>query len=1044
MGILAVLDRYARYWVARSLGIARRWVNSDWRPFVVTLAAVVVGVWVVDTVRMLQPSPEPSATVVRTRLLSLATVLGIWAAGALIVWGWRARRRLVIDEFTDHSATADGKSAAKGLSALLVAELGRLRDLYRNVDEERPIVTAVGSTQTLSVSLNVEDVSEYLKSAVSAESTITLGFFSVPVGSILALFGKLVQGPRITGSLYQDGDVRVLVAQIVGGEQGWTWRVEAGPKAGQAPRISEMIAELANAMFTDLTLGGSIRPRAVAAFCDGLSAYRNTLTTKHDKRFNLRRAEWELRRALCIDDRLPLAHYNLAVVFLELDGELPGRGYWAAAARQFIQSIERDPSDWRGFNGLATICYNRARELSGDAAAQLYGRVIALCARATVLAPAPAAAAAAWDLRGRAERFAGRLDDALASRETASRLGWSALCRIESQGQPVSSRALRSVRGLAANCIRNYGIACMYMADQQSNERRRGWLAHATGLVQQAIWVTPADAELYSLLGAVYLKRDRAPDAMTVLSRAAGMAPDNLLYLGQLAHAAAAAGDATRARIACAQALDRASDADETALGEVALAFELLKEDDQSRRVASMKGILDELTDEDDLAELERRLGEYRKSDLDWEAGHCARRMGMLHLGNGEYTKAQQRLEEAVAHFEAGHEGEIRRHGLHTLVARAMRFQGGKAAVEAVKVAAQAAREDPLSVFERTELANCYRAIGDFEAAIAVLDEALLADPNKAELHSARGANHLSLARQRRHRDQRDAALAEARDSYDRALTLYEPGDPGRVAVRYFLGRLHQDLGQFSRAAAELQMAYNLNYSRLTTALYLGQAHQHDRGYDWAAAYFKEVIKDGERAIKDGAKPTAVAANESGDEFLLGSTIAWAYVLLAYGDAVREVNLDQCLHLVGKAREYLAQADDDSDTCKAACACCEGMVFLLQDRADEAVEKLQESVELDGDPEFYHQLARAYERRAETAVDEWTRIEDLRRALRACDRSTAVDFYQEFEAQITLLRAAVTKTLQTAEASVKSPRPAAKGATDGKGKKPGRHSVGTA
>jgi hypothetical protein len=94
-----------------------------------------------------------------------------------------------------------------------VVRLAQLQELYRVVDEQRALFTEAKSNQAIDATIKVEDVSNFLTSAISAQSKFSLGPVEIPVGTLMSLFGRLVQRPRILGSLHKDNDVLLARAK---------------------------------------------------------------------------------------------------------------------------------------------------------------------------------------------------------------------------------------------------------------------------------------------------------------------------------------------------------------------------------------------------------------------------------------------------------------------------------------------------------------------------------------------------------------------------------------------------------------------------------------------------------------------------------------------------------------------------------------------------------------------------------------------------------------------------------------------------------------
>ncbi len=260
------------------------------------------------------------------------------------------------------------KSDSRGLATLLVVRLAQQQELYRVVDEQRALSTEAKSNQAIDATIKVEDVSNFLTSAISAQSKFTLGPVEIPVGTLMSIIGRLVQGPRILGSLHKDKDVLILTAQRVGSQTAYSWRVERKLLSSTADqdtyKLDDMVNELASRMFTDLALSASVRWRATAAFSEGLRFYRDCLRTPEGRKLKLRQAEKKFIETLGEDREFASANYNLGVLYMELDQV-------QAAEEAFQRAISQNPGSWRGYYALA-VCRSKLHQ---------YESVKSLCER---------------------------------------------------------------------------------------------------------------------------------------------------------------------------------------------------------------------------------------------------------------------------------------------------------------------------------------------------------------------------------------------------------------------------------------------------------------------------------------------------------------------------------------------------------------------------------------------------------------------------------------------------------------------------------------
>ena len=466
---LGVFRRYLMLWLACRQGNIRRSLRSEWIPPVFWLIASAVGVWLVERLQQFSPAKAGAVfhgwtgqTVVAIFAAIASEIFaflrGIWSQWLLVaivyviitllIWASQARKRVIIEEFIDYTnsdAEDDkAKSAVDGLATLLVVRLGRLRDLYRAVDEQRAIPTSVWVNQSIDATIDVGNITEFLKDAVSAQSEVSLGQLKIPVGTLLSFLGHVVQGPRVIGSLHKDKGLLILTAQRVDSKQSLSWQVE-GPIPAEQPgqlengSLKSMVEELACRMFTDLSLDGSVRWRATAEFSEGLRAYRECLRSPKDRKVNLELAEKKFIETLAEDQKFDLAYYNLGVVYTEL-------GQTKAAESAFMDAICQNHASWNAYYALAMIRLQCAKEAQEHARSKIgqvraehegaifkmqYESVVDLCNRVIDLRPGMANLAKAYQLKAQAQdQLFGDQKAALKSRRKAIAYSWRALCRV--------------------------------------------------------------------------------------------------------------------------------------------------------------------------------------------------------------------------------------------------------------------------------------------------------------------------------------------------------------------------------------------------------------------------------------------------------------------------------------------------------------------------------------------------------------------------------------------------------------------------------------
>ncbi|MBV9708099.1 MAG: hypothetical protein JO125_11905, partial [Chloroflexi bacterium] len=229
--------------LARLLGWIGRLVRVGWVLPLAGLVALFLGVWYLFSPMMEALFHLPVAWFNPWAILAVYTL--IW----LLVWTWRARQQLVVEEFKNY-ASDHLNASVKGLAILLVVKLSQIHDLYRVVDEQRAFPTSALQSEAIDAAIDVEDTGTILKDAVSSQSTLSLGPLSIPVGTLMSLIARLVQGPRIIGSLHKDKNRLTLTAQCTKEGSSYKWRVDRLISSEQASpsspgSLDEMVEELA-------------------------------------------------------------------------------------------------------------------------------------------------------------------------------------------------------------------------------------------------------------------------------------------------------------------------------------------------------------------------------------------------------------------------------------------------------------------------------------------------------------------------------------------------------------------------------------------------------------------------------------------------------------------------------------------------------------------------------------------------------------------------------------------------------------------------------
>jgi tetratricopeptide (TPR) repeat protein len=518
--LLSMRIRSARRLCARLLGKAQRRVSTGWVPVLLWMAAVFLALTLLPVLVQLcidgladlgfwdflgvESTPHVGDW------FSLPALLAVFAAGLLLRALVRARSRVVVQQFVDY--TQGDATAVQGMATLLVADLSRLRQLYRVVNEDLSVPLAVGVERRGGfgrgkdagsfLTVQAEEVTDVLSGAVASEAKAEVGPIYIPIGAVLAALGRLMRGPRVVGSVHRTeaGGGPTLTAQIVGSGPVLTWRVDHAANGEQAKTrayVPAMVAEMAMRMFTDLTLEGSVRWKAAQAFTRYLELYQDSLRNPCRRARFLKQAESKLIAAVAEDDSFDLGFYNLGVIYSQLAqeeltaAEATDVVRWradvfpeeireartAAATMAFRRALERNRGRWHAHYALAVHCFSSMKPLGlGDkpdgAQVRSLREVAALCERALELEPKTARVE---DLLGMALVRLGNFETGMKAHRRAVRRWWRDLCRMERQEAACpgpTPASLDRVRANAAAALHNVGLAHLSRGKRRASS---GW-----------------------------------------------------------------------------------------------------------------------------------------------------------------------------------------------------------------------------------------------------------------------------------------------------------------------------------------------------------------------------------------------------------------------------------------------------------------------------------------------------------------------------------------------------------------------------------------
>ena len=960
----SVWFRYIAWWMALASGRVRCWLVSGWGRWLLLFTAVILGAWLrAGLIRSPLPLSEMLTAGFALKVLGAAVLLAIFFNA------YRARSRMVILPFSSFTGDEKLKAQVEGLAARLLDELASLTELCRDADEAQPAKTM--SNGAINASIGTGEIDPALREAVSADSKVKFGPLELPIGAILGLVTRILQGPRLSGSLHGEGGKLHLIVKIDGRGPARSWRVssddvEEFSAAGELEALPQMSKQMAYRVFTDLVPVGSARWRAVRCYLEGLRLYRETLRTKKDSELKLRRAEKKFIAALSHDSGFPYGHYNLGLVYRDLLEEDSARAAFALA-------IKVDPSLAKAYYALAVSHWNK----------EDYSDALRFCERVITLQPDDARA---WNLKGLSERrLAGKDREAwkgsARSRDLGVALAWRGLCSAALAGRAIESR-----QRIAPNCLRNAAVAHAVL-------RHRRYLA----IFRQALCLAPSDPELHFEMGKVLLDRGNLREGIESLTRAVRI-EERPVFWAYLAGAYAKQFQRTKqdqykqnAQDACQRAMDEASGANSETRREVQEAYGVVGEKLLADRVNCVEPVLNGQAIEPAILE-----------NWGWASAQRAIKLANNYLESvpPKASEASEQLTEAIKQLEPDHSGEIRRLGLYALLARAHRLQNHLD--HALRDAKKAVALDPETAWVRSELGAAHYALDDWERAKAHWMTCLDLEPDDSTtLQNIAKAYWLSGAAMRCP-EQRQRAFASVVDLLGQALEIEKSFD-ARAWMHYWLGRFHGELTHYDQATYHLTIARAAGFKPLECRVALGGVYAEIGAYYDAEQNLREAAREAwklSRKIEPSLRATA-PAKAPGEELPLNELLVEAYQCLAFSCAERGVDLERALRLTRYAARRIALAQKKGRPVREWCCKqhdCLGWIHVRAGDAQKGIAELEKALALGVDGVGYgsvhYHLARAYLARAEAAPGDVAR--SLAKVRECCANARTADLRGQY------------------------------------------------
>lgn len=868
----------------------------------------------------------------------VAILATFWIAVPVALAFRNAKDRLIVGIFEAADEVrigADHTIATVDIADLLRVEVARLADLLRVVDDRRAvssglieesfldverdddsgprISTALVLHSALDATLSVDQLSEALQGAISDQAKFNIGPLTVSLAPLIQLMGRVLQSPRITGHLHQDGERLILTARLTR-QRSLTWRVERdlaalgstgstgataadGDEDGAQPVVVALVRELALRIYTDLSLEPTVRWEASEHFFEGLRQFRSCLRSPRGRKVNLRRAEACFLEALAEDEDYPSAHYNLGVLYTELLGLASAAGHRceadlhrSAAEVSFGRAIEQDPERWDCHFAFAQIqLRNRRYPAVVEACRYMLKRDLTRCQEVRTR-----------ELAARAHLAAGRTATAIREARTASALALWVLVVDRIRRRSLRSRADERARAsgrVAAACLLTYGT-CYLTSDRAWPDARgqsRPALGHVTRTMRRLIGLSrlgDSRAALQHYFGRWAMIAGQLALADEQLSEAAGSMPTRAAFAADLA-LARARGQVARSNAASLAELDSARrdtivSSARRALQAMSGTFSPTHDDRVCDTLAEVYGLLgrdDDVAVAADLTTIAQSIRAALHSETESASGLFVQlsRNTRVAAHIGAYARSAQRA------YDLLHTAKRQRTAAATspISSDADQHRAAMATVpvlrDALVEAGQARSLNPLSTFAWETLGDIHAELSDFSNARRAWTHALRTDPDNARLYAKLASSYWNIAYEGGRTRPKPGDLRCAINHFEDALTLYGSDNlDAQTLTRYRLVKLHSAARNLDDARRHLQIVEAFageNDPPLVGWVMFGLACLGRQVFTEAEYYFRDVITEGQRLADRRLEPTTILGKHLDERMWpLSLTRAWGHL----------------------------------------------------------------------------------------------------------------------------------------------------------------------
>lgn len=984
-----VTFRYIFYFIAWIISLIRRFLANGLVRFLILLFAVVL----LQRGRTILMFYRPGSITLfdpgeLLQLSFIITTLSLTLIILIFILLLKARKRIVISEFLNHTGYTELDTPVKGIAPAIVSEIFRLVNLYRTIDELHPSA----KKNILDATISVTTIDKDFDDALGGQFEVQVGpGMKINLGSLLKLLGRINRGPKLCGCLQREGNKLVLTAWITGGRMQGNWRVHRReisdfsirPTTG---KISKMIEEITCRMFADLNKLGSPRWEVVKLYAEGLRKYRETERTENNRVILLHEAKTAFITALVKDNRFAECYYNLGIIYNKLGND-------KSAIAAFRKALEENPDDYNSYSGLAN-CF---REV-GD-----YENAGWFCEQAINLRPSNPKA---WNLyvvilyekwykkSGEYKRdiFQGKLNveiEIIPKAAIAVMLSWQALCHAATKGELTKVH-----KDMAVLCTRNLaalkGMKC---------SRWIGWI------FKQAFFLSPDDNDLYFELGKYYYRRENYPAARKAFFKIYEDAldvEDSLRYWASYTHTNAKLNNSKYLQITkdgITHFLDITADmlqngkADlkdkilyhklDQCIRQMKTSMDLLKDNLEKGLKESLRNEIEFiyklryiLREQVGIQNIDKLIFHYKNiyrsstlARLDWAGAQLdistAKRL--FELDDNFFPIIL--LKKAIEKLEKSYPRQIKKLSINMYLGQA--YLNIKLPKNALFHARKAVNLNPFKPEERLLLGRVHRALKNYDKALAELESSFKLDPNSLEILTVLGDTYKEKGENACEPKEIKKAYNAAVEIFEKALIIIrstsilenEEGIKNYAEfigiIHFYLGIFHYEMVKYDSSAAHFRTAAQMDYEPVFSLIKAGWSYINAGSFSQAKTALDEAENRYKKQSKKDKKHLIEIRLGQAAAFVEGAVSIGEEKRMAYNDAN-----DRLEKVAGDIKEFKEKdretKEDDREFVSLAWAIyyeCRGLIRLKEGNCLAALTELEQAVDHRANARLYLRIA---------------------------------------------------------------------------------------